>query len=95
MTVDRHILVVMYEINGSPARQALFSKEIKKSGAWWHHIKTSWILISNEGADECAARLSAHLDPADKLLVLEVSPVAAQGLLSERAWTWLVRNLDI
>ncbi|WP_437512725.1 hypothetical protein [Sorangium sp. So ce1099] len=96
MTKERHILIVVYDIkSGAPERYSRVIQELKKSRAWWNHIKPAWILISEEDAAACSERLSAHLSRDDKLLVLEVDPVAAQGLLNERAWAWLNRQLGI
>jgi hypothetical protein len=95
MANGRHVLVVMCDINGSPEKKARFVAEVRKARGWWNHIKATWILISDESAEECFDRLSAHVSSPDRLLVLEVTPIAAQGLLNERAWSWLNRNLKI
>lgn len=46
---------------------------IKALGAWWHHLDSTWLVVSNLNAEQVRDRLRAHLPAADQLLVLTVS----------------------
>lgn len=61
--------------------------------AWWHHLESTWIVITSKGTTEIAKSLTPHLDANDKLLVTTLSGPWTSWGLPDRANEWLQNNL--
>lgn len=58
--------------------------------AWWHHLKNTWLIHSNLNANQIYHQLSYHIQPQDRLLIIQISNSADyQGYLPQEAWDWL------
>ena len=68
---------------------------IKSLGAWWHHLDSTWLLISNLTAVQIRDQLKAHLPASDdQLLVLTVSGDAGAWYgFNDSGSKWLKNNL--
>lgn len=68
---------------------------IKALGAWWHHLDSTWLVISNLTAVQIRDRLKAHLPyKDDQLLTITVSGDAAAWLgFADSGSKWLKDNL--
>lgn len=95
-TGQEHILIVTYEININASRKSFrLSDELRTADRFWHYIDSTWIIISTRTAEDWAVRLRRHITDEDNLLVMEVNPIAAEGLLTNAAWQWIARNLRV
>lgn len=61
---------------------------IKKLGAWWHHLDSTWLVDTSLNASQIWARLDPHVDANDSVLVIGVTRDYS-GWLPEKAWEWL------
>lgn len=86
-----NVLIISVEINGlfASTRLTAVHNSIKTSHSWWHHLKSTWIIVDQRGAEYWSGRLRQHLDEDDKLLVIRADINEIQGWLPEKAWTWL------
>ena len=66
---------------------ALFNA-IKQSELWWHYLDSTWIISTNESAQQVWDRLANAIDKNDYLLVIEVRN-NTKGWLPKEAWTWI------
>lgn len=88
-------LLVSYDLSAQGADYSGLIEELKKSKGWWHYLKSTWIVITNETPEELYSRLEPYKGKEDRLLILEIRRGAAsQGWLPEKAWKWIERNLD-
>lgn len=89
-----NVFLVSYDLREPGQDYAGLISELKSSHSWWHHLKSTWLVATDEPADQLFARLAEHVHPNDRVLVLEVSAGAGrQGWLPKRAWKWLDQHL--
>lgn len=83
-----NVYLFTYDLN-KPGQnyQALF-EELKKSPLWWHYLDSTWLLGTNETADQIWARVSDKVDKSDSVLITRVTRPAA-GWLPQDAWKWI------
>ena len=69
-------------------------KELKHSPTkkWWHHVESTWIILTDESAGELWARIKSNIDKDDTVIIIEVRDNAS-GWLTERAWNWIHENV--
>lgn len=67
-------------------------EEIKRSGRWWHYLDSTWIVITDESAQQIWDRLERHIDKNDFMLIIEVLD-NVQGWLPKDAWNWIHENV--
>lgn len=88
--------LIGYDLHPSKGEtyETLF-ESIKGLGAWWHHLDSTWLVISDLTAVQIRDRLKAHLPASDdQLLVLTVSGDAAAWYgFNESGSNWLQANL--
>lgn len=65
---------------------------IKHSGKWWHYLDSTWIVITNESAQQIWTRLAQHIDKNDYVLIVEILD-NVQGWLPKDAWDWIHANV--
>jgi len=63
-------------------------KELKRSPGWWSHLESTWLIQTEETAQELYGRLRKHLHKKDSLLIIEVRD-NCQGWLLKKAWDWI------
>ena len=66
--------------------------ELKKSPKWWHYLKSTWLVLTDESADQLWNRLGRHLDRTDNVLVIQVGRDYS-GWLPKEAWDWINANV--
>jgi len=81
------IYVITYDLNREGQNYAQLYEELKKSPQWWHYLDSTWMIHTNENANDIYTRLAKHIDKNDHILVIEVG-VDRQGWLPEKAWEW-------
>jgi hypothetical protein len=60
------------------------------SSAWWHHLNNTWLINTNLNANQIYQNLSRHIQPNDRLLVIQIPNNADyQGYLPQEAWDWI------
>ena len=88
------ILLVSYDLRQPGGDYSGLIEELKECSAWWHYLKSTWIVSTDETPDQFAERLRRHLHKRDRLLVIAVEPGASrQGWLPKKAWDWLRKRL--
>jgi hypothetical protein len=67
---------------------------IKEFDGWWHHLDSTWIIKTDDTAVQIRDYLKQHIGPSDKLLVAQLSGVAAWAGFSDEGSKWLKENLS-
>lgn len=86
------IFVVSYEFRKRRPEHKRFFEALQVSQGWWHFIESTWLIETNETAEELSERLSPFLHRDDFLLIIQaVQPY--QGWLPKEAWDWIQERL--
>lgn len=87
-----NLLLVTYELRGpnQMQRRTAIAQTISTSPAWWHHLESTWLILTNDSPEELTEQLSPHLGDSDHLLIVGVDRnITQSGLLPQHAWDWL------
>ncbi|MEH6798951.1 MAG: hypothetical protein V7681_06585 [Halopseudomonas sabulinigri] len=84
--------VVSYDLNKSGQDYKGLYKELENSPNWWHRLDSTWLIITNETADQLFNRIGQHIDKNDWCLVMPVSKPYS-GWLTDDDWQWLRSNI--
>ena len=66
--------------------------ELERSPNWWHHLESTWLIVTDETAQQLWNRIARHVHRGDSVLVVEVGD-DRQGWLPSDAWEWIAENL--
>lgn len=86
-------LLVVYDLKGREPDYAGLINELKRRGGWWHYLKSTWILATDETPSQLWGRIQNHIQEDDHALILEIRNPRRQGWLPKRAWRWLRNHL--
>jgi hypothetical protein len=89
------VYCVSYDLRGKerPQYKSLID-ELQRSSGWWHHLESTWLICTNESADQLYGRLWPHMHKDDSLLIIEVRD-NCQGWLKARAWAWITASVPL
>lgn len=86
------VYAVSYDLNKPGQDYSSLIAELEASPGWWHYLKSTWLIATNESVQQLAGRLLQRIDKDDSLLVIEVLNNKA-GWLPQKAWDWINRQL--
>jgi hypothetical protein len=67
---------------------------IKRVGStWWHHLDSTWVVVSDKTAEQIRDSLLSHLKSDDQLLVVLLSGEGAWFGFNDKGSSWLKSNL--
>jgi hypothetical protein len=70
------------------------TEAIKNIGStWWHHLDSTWVVVSDKTASEIRDVLKNHMYKDDQLLVMKSSGVASWYGFNENGSKWLKKYL--
>ena len=87
------VYCVTYDLKKPGQSYAKLYEVLKNSPKWWHFLQSTWLIQTNESAQQLYDRLKPHLDPNDFVLVIEIRN-NAQGWLPKEAWDWINENVS-
>ena len=86
------VYIVSYQLGSKKSHVGLF-EQLEASPAWWHYLDSTWLIATQENANQLYRRLKPHLDkPGDNILVIQAG-ADRQGWLPKKAWEWIDQNL--
>ncbi|MDD5405692.1 MAG: hypothetical protein PHE73_01980 [Sulfurovaceae bacterium] len=86
------VYCVSYDLNKSGQNYDNLYDELKKSSSWWHFLDSTWLIYTNESANQLSERIRLHLDKNDYLLVIKVTNEYS-GWLPQEAWDWINKHV--
>ena len=86
------VFVVTYDLNRPGQNYPKLSAALKDSPYWWHYLTSTWLIATNETADQLWDRISSTVDKSDEVLVIRVC-AESQGWLSKEAWDWINKHV--
>jgi hypothetical protein len=66
---------------------------IKSYGMWWHHLDSTWIIVTDESAARVRDNLRQYMDKNDELLVASIGAPAARSGFNDNGSQWLKEGL--
>lgn len=85
--------MVSYDLNKPGKDYSSLFDELKKQGAWWHYLDSTWLISTRESAKALAERVKQPRDDSDNLLVMPVRK-PAHGWLPQEAWDWINQHVS-
>ncbi|MGK3949509.1 hypothetical protein [Microbacterium sp. K2] len=88
-------LLIGYDLNKQKNYPDLIEAIKALSAAWWHHLDSTWLVVTNRSAEQARNVLVTHLDADDELLVIDVTgqPRAWHGF-NEKGSDWLSNSYE-
>lgn len=86
------VFCIAYDLNSPGANYAALIEQIKSYGTWWHHLDSTWFIVSDNTASQIRNHLGQYIDNSDELLVFPVGSDWAGKGFSEKAYNWLNNN---
>jgi hypothetical protein len=87
-------LMIGYDLNSPGQDYASLIERIKSHGTWWHHLDSTWFVVTGITATAMRDDLGDYIDSGDELLVLDVTGDwwAGRGF-QDSGYEWLKNNL--
>ena len=87
------VYMVGYDLNKPGQDYTDLIDALKRYGTWWHHLDSTWIIITNDTAAQVRDYLKQYLDSNDELLVATIGAPAAWYGFNAKGGEWLSNNL--
>lgn len=94
MTTSNRTHLVGYDLHKPVQNYPGLIDCIKGFGAWWHHLDSTWLVVTALSASELRDKLGTYIDGDDELLVIDVTgdSWASKGLTA-KANDWLRQHV--
>jgi len=86
--------LIGYDLNKTGQDYTDLIAGIKKIGAWWHCLDSTWIVKTNSTAVQIRDFLSPLIDSNDELLVAHLSGESAWVGFDDQCSSWLTNNIQ-
>jgi hypothetical protein len=85
--------IIGYDLNTPGKDYEDLSEAIKGYGTWWHHLDSTWIIVTDQTHVEVRDHLWRFMDDNDELLVAQLAGNAAWRGFSDEGARWLAGTL--
>jgi hypothetical protein len=85
--------IISYDLNSPGQNYSDLYAKIKSYGGWWHHLDSTWLVVSNSTAAEIRDGLKSVMDSNDKLLVIKTCGVGSWFGFNSKGSSWLKDNI--
>lgn len=87
--------LVSYDLNSPGQKYARLIEKLESYPNWWHHLDSTWLIVTSLTAQQLRDELSPLVDRNDELLVIDVTQRSwgANGGFSAEAIRWLKANV--
>ena len=84
---------ISYDLtDAQPEEYAELIDHLKTYPTWWHHLESTWFIVSEKKVSEIRDECRVYLPSGSKLIVISVGDTWAGKGFSERAYNWLKTN---
>ena len=87
------LLLVSLDLTGPSGSYDELFGAIKAQGTWWHYLKSTWIIDTENTPEEVVDALRPHMAGRGRMLVVPVVR-PYQGLLPKAAWEWIRERIE-
>ena len=81
--------IISYDLDKAGQNYKTLYDAIKSYGTWWHHLDSTWCIVTQHTVEEVTGHLSQCLDNNDSLLVMKTCGVAAWTSFGDEGDNWL------
>lgn len=85
--------VVSYDLSRPGQGYAELGDYLKEHSNWWHHLGSTWVIVTELSAVQLRDGIRAHVDDNDKLLVVKSAGVGAWRGFNDKGSSWLQEHL--
>jgi hypothetical protein len=85
--------IVGYDLNTPGKKYSDLIDALKKYGTYWHHLDSTWIIVTNQTHVQVRDYLLQFIDSNDELLVVPLAGGWASYGFNDRGSEWLRNNL--
>jgi hypothetical protein len=87
-------LLIGYDLNKTGKDYEGLIREIKETfDTWWHHLDSTWIVVTDLTPVQVRDLLTPHIDADDEILVARLSTPAAWRGIDDTGSQWLHDHL--
>jgi hypothetical protein len=87
------LYMVGYDLDKPGQNYSDLIAAIKTYGTWWHHLDSTWLIVTDDSAIQVRDYLKQYLDSNDKLLVAVIGAPAAWYGFGNKGSEWLSKQL--
>lgn len=86
--------LITYDLNTPGQRYNALYEHLKSYRTWWHHLDSTWMVVTSGTTAQVRDAMKPYLDVNDKVLVIDVTadPAAWRGI-NESGSDWLHKHL--
>jgi hypothetical protein len=81
--------LVGYDLNRPVQNYTKLIDALKAYSNWWHHLDSTWLIKTNNSAEQIRNHLRQFIDANDELLVAYVAGESAWAGFNNEGSTWL------
>lgn len=85
--------LIGYDLNRPHQDYKDLIEAIKQYDKWWHHLDSTWIVVTADTAIQIRDNLAQHIDKNDELLVVKSAGVGAWTGFNDKGSAWLKESL--
>lgn len=85
--------LVGYDLRSPGKDYSDLIEHLKTYLTWWHHLDSTWLVVTTDSAQTIRDACLAFMDGNDKILVARVSADGAWSGIAESGSDWLQSNL--
>jgi hypothetical protein len=85
--------MVGYDLNAPGKDYSDLIEAIRGYDNWWHHLDSTWIIVTNQTHIQIRDYLAQFIDENDEMLVAKLAGLAAWRGFNTRGSNWLSNNL--
>lgn len=85
--------IISYDLKAPGKNYDGLIEAIKSYGTWWHHLGSTWCVVTTKTAAQIRDHLNKHIDKNDLLLVVKSGGEGAWTGFNETGSKWLKDNL--
>ena len=85
--------IIGYDLNKVKNYPDLIEAIKSLSTTWWHHLDSTWIVVTNKSAEDIRNILMSHIDGDDELLVVKSGRESAWVGFNNDGSNWLKDNI--
>lgn len=91
--VPLNVYLVSYDLRRPGQNYTELIDYLKSHHNWWHHLGSTWVIVTDLSATKLRDGITAHLDGNDKVLVAASGHEGARGGFTDKGSDWLLENL--
>lgn len=85
--------IVSYDLKAPDKDYPKLIEYLKSHTSWWHHLGSTWVVVTDLTAAQLRDGIAEHTDANDKFLVVKSSGVGAWAGFSAKGDDWLMKHL--